>query len=318
MRGSGIRRIVISGLANDFIQYFVTPEEYDRQHYEGGSTLFGRATSVFIQERLIALLEAMVAGEPAPPPDQDERRNGISDDAEKFPAGAESGDGRSSSPTAVARMDRARLRLAGRAAAATTGRSTAPFVRIQRRVDGRWRTIDSDLGLQTLWTVDEDGNYEALWEPTFKQRLRRAPVRDHGRPATGSGRSRSRSRKATDLTARDGGRVGRVPAGGRERRPHLAAGAGAGQVRRRPLRQRRRLAPLDAAGPVGRAADPLRPGVMARAAARAPACLVAGGDDAAEAAAHVEDLVHLAPRTTSPSSRISSKIGGTGSGSSIS
>ncbi len=72
---------MISGLANDFIQYFVTPEEYDRQHYEGGSTLFGRATSVFVEERLIALLELMIAGEPAPPPDEDQRRNGISDDA---------------------------------------------------------------------------------------------------------------------------------------------------------------------------------------------------------------------------------------------
>ena len=33
---------VISGLANEFLQYFVTPEEYDRQHYEGGSQLYGR------------------------------------------------------------------------------------------------------------------------------------------------------------------------------------------------------------------------------------------------------------------------------------
>ena len=38
-------RVVISGLANEFLQYFVTPEEYDRQHYEGGSQLYGRTAA---------------------------------------------------------------------------------------------------------------------------------------------------------------------------------------------------------------------------------------------------------------------------------
>ena len=38
---SGLERVIVSGLANEFIQYFTTPEEYDRQHYEGGSTLYG-------------------------------------------------------------------------------------------------------------------------------------------------------------------------------------------------------------------------------------------------------------------------------------
>src|SRR3712207_6962045 len=37
----------------------------------------------------------------------------------------------------------------------------------------RSKTVDSDLGLQTLWIVDDEGNYEALWEPTYKQRLGR-------------------------------------------------------------------------------------------------------------------------------------------------
>ena len=35
--------IAVSGLANEFIQYITTPEEYDRQHYEGGSTMYGPA-----------------------------------------------------------------------------------------------------------------------------------------------------------------------------------------------------------------------------------------------------------------------------------
>jgi hypothetical protein len=38
------------------------------------------------------------------------------------------------------------------------------FVVVQRRVEDRWRTADSDLGLGTLWKVDGEGNYRASWE----------------------------------------------------------------------------------------------------------------------------------------------------------
>jgi neutral ceramidase len=167
--GSGIRHVVISGLANDFIQYFATPEEYDRQHYEGGSTLFGRATAVFIEERLIALLQALIAGEPAPPPDQDERRNGISDDASPFGTGAQSASV-VAEPQNVFRMRRASFAWQG-GPLGLDRPLDKPFVRIQRRARGRWKTVDSDLGLQMLWTVDDEGGYEARWEPTFRQRL---------------------------------------------------------------------------------------------------------------------------------------------------
>ncbi len=169
--GSGVRRIVISGLANDFIQYLVTPQEYDRQHYEGGSTLFGRATSVFVEERLVELLRAMVSGDPAPAPDPHDFRNGVSDDAGPFPGGAGSATALSQ-PRGVRRMERASFRWSGAPRGADRPLDRA-FVRIQRRGDGGWRTIDSDLGLQTLWTVDDEGGYEALWEPTFRQRLGR-------------------------------------------------------------------------------------------------------------------------------------------------
>lgn len=46
--GSGIERVVVSGLANEFILYLTTPEEYSRQHYEGGNTHFGTYSSVVI------------------------------------------------------------------------------------------------------------------------------------------------------------------------------------------------------------------------------------------------------------------------------
>jgi hypothetical protein len=85
------------------------------------------------------------------------------------------------------------------------------FVRIQRRNDGRWRTVDSDLGLQTLWKVDEQGSYEVLWEPTYRQRTGR-----HRFVITANGyRLASKAfavRPATDLRERNGGRVVEYPA----------------------------------------------------------------------------------------------------------
>jgi len=40
-------------------------------------------------------------------------------------------------------------------------------VLVQRRSGGRWRTVDSDLGLDVLWSVDSQGVYRAEWEPPF-------------------------------------------------------------------------------------------------------------------------------------------------------
>jgi hypothetical protein len=165
--GSGIDGVVISGLANDFIQYFVTPEEYDRQHYEGGSTLFGRATSVFIQERLVSLLRRMVDGRPAPPPDQDERRNGVTDDEPAFERGAASG-AVLRQPAAVMRLQRARVQWRG-GPRGTDRPLDRPFVVVERR-GKRWRAVDDDLGLRILWTVDGEGRYTARWEAPLTAR----------------------------------------------------------------------------------------------------------------------------------------------------
>jgi neutral ceramidase len=46
----GVERAIIAGLANDYTSYLATPEEYEMQHYEGASTLFGpRSVPVFSQ-----------------------------------------------------------------------------------------------------------------------------------------------------------------------------------------------------------------------------------------------------------------------------
>jgi neutral ceramidase len=47
--------VAIAGLANGYINYIATPEEYDFDEYEGGATIYGRNTLPVI----VALLQEM-------------------------------------------------------------------------------------------------------------------------------------------------------------------------------------------------------------------------------------------------------------------
>ena len=170
-RGSGVSGAVISGLANEYVDYFTTPQEYDAQHYEGGATIYGRASAVALQEVLVDLTRRLVQGRPAPQPYPYDPRNGVTANAAPFPLGAASATiARQHGPEAW------RLgspRFAWRGGVRGFDRPLErPFVQIQRRsANGGWQTVDSDLGLAVLWRVNEDGLYLARWEPRLDQPL---------------------------------------------------------------------------------------------------------------------------------------------------
>ena len=160
---AGSAAIAVSGLANEFIQYITTPEEYDRQHYEGGSTIYGPAQSAAITDSLVALAEALRRGEPAPAPAPFDPRNGVEPDGAPFGTGADE----RLDLAQPARRPAARPggRFSGRAArAGSTGRLDRRFVAIQRRAAGRWRRVADDLGLSIVWTVDDGGRYDMHWQ----------------------------------------------------------------------------------------------------------------------------------------------------------
>jgi hypothetical protein len=169
-RGDGVRRAVISGLANEYSSYYTTPEEYDAQHYEGAATVYGRASSVAVQEVLVKLTAALVNGATAPEPYPYDPRNGVQANAAPFSRGAAEG-AMVEEPQRVAR----RLRhpaIGWRGAPRGFDRPLeSAFVKVQRRSGGDWRTVESDLGLEVLWQVDADGLYRAHWEPPYDQRL---------------------------------------------------------------------------------------------------------------------------------------------------
>jgi hypothetical protein len=168
-RGSGIRAAVVAGLANEFIQYLTTPEEYDRQHFEGGATLFGPASSVLLTEQLAELARRLVSGEPAQGAYPFDPRNGVAADGAPF------GDGAS----AAAPLRQPRDTPPGSQAVfdwqggpdGLDRRLDRRFIAIQRRVGGHWVRVADDLGLEIVWTVDGQGRYSMHWQ---------VPRRAHG------------------------------------------------------------------------------------------------------------------------------------------
>ncbi|GAA3592037.1 neutral/alkaline non-lysosomal ceramidase N-terminal domain-containing protein [Kribbella ginsengisoli] len=70
--------VLVAGYSNGYLHYVTTPEEYDTQQYEGGSTLFGRWTLPALVQIVSELATAMRDGKPvsigSPGPDLSDRQ----------------------------------------------------------------------------------------------------------------------------------------------------------------------------------------------------------------------------------------------------
>jgi neutral ceramidase len=160
---AGVNAAVISGLANEYADYFTTPEEYDAQHYEGAATVYGRTSSVAVQEGLVALAGSLAAGKPAPQPYPYDPTNGVSPAGDAFPTGAARGIVAHQPVAKVEHLGHPQFSWQGGVRGFDRPLDTA-FVTVQRRAGRRWVASDSDLGLDLLWEVGSAGGYTARWE----------------------------------------------------------------------------------------------------------------------------------------------------------
>ena len=161
--GSGIERVVVSGLANEFILYFTTPEEYARQHYEGGNTHFGTYSANLLKGELARLAGTLARGEPAPPAFDFDPTNGVRPDGPAFGDGAASGAVTAEPAASYPRLTRAEVSWQG-GPQGLDRPVDRPFVTTERREGSRWVRADDDLGLAMLWEVDDEGRHRARWE----------------------------------------------------------------------------------------------------------------------------------------------------------
>ncbi len=71
LKDFGVNHLALATYANDYAQYITTKEEYDKQHYEGASTLFGPHTLAAYQQEFLKLARALKHGDqfgPGPNP----------------------------------------------------------------------------------------------------------------------------------------------------------------------------------------------------------------------------------------------------------
>jgi hypothetical protein len=161
--GSGVERVAIAGLANEFILYLTTPEEYERQHYEGGNTHFGVWSGTLIGQELAKLAGTLVRGEPAPAPVDFDPTNGVRPDGPAYGDGADSGSIIDQPAGSYPRLGHAAIAWRGGPEGLDRPVDRA-FVIAERLVRGRWTRYDDDLGLAMLWRVDGEGRHDAFWE----------------------------------------------------------------------------------------------------------------------------------------------------------
>ena len=64
--GAALHDVLCVGYSNAYVHYVTTPEEYDEQRYEGGSTLFGRWQLPALMQVAAELATAMRHGKPVP------------------------------------------------------------------------------------------------------------------------------------------------------------------------------------------------------------------------------------------------------------
>lgn len=160
--GANVRRVIVSGLTNEFFQYFVTPQEYDRQHYEGGSQIYGTYAGVLLTDNLVALARGLTSDAPVPEPYAFDPRNGVKADGAPYPKGADTG-------TLVAQPADGRrggqiVTFAWQGGPGGFDKPLdTPFLTVERRVAGRWVKETDDLWIDLRWSIDDAGRQTGEW-----------------------------------------------------------------------------------------------------------------------------------------------------------
>ncbi|GIJ49531.1 neutral ceramidase [Virgisporangium aliadipatigenens] len=171
--GPAARHVLLAGYANAYANYVTTPEEYDAQHYEGGSTLFGRWTLPAFTQEFTAVAAALRAGQPTPsavtPRDlsDDQVVVGLGVVFDTTPGGVSFGQ--------VAEEPAASYPRGGTARAVFWSghpknnlRTEGTFLEIQRQEGTTWHTVADDDDWETVyrWTRHSvaDSKAEITWE----------------------------------------------------------------------------------------------------------------------------------------------------------
>lgn len=160
--GADIKDVLVAGYSNSYMHYVTTPEEYDKQQYEGGSTLFGRWELPALQQTAAQLAGAMRSGKPVSlgsvPPDLSGRQlfrqpdNGL----DTPPLGRRFGDVLTQPADSYTRGRRAAAVFVGAHPNNDLHRH-GTYVEVQRRYGSEWRRVADDGDWSTTFRWSRDG-----------------------------------------------------------------------------------------------------------------------------------------------------------------
>lgn len=168
--GAELRDVLVAGYANAYFHYLTTPEEYDAQQYEGGSTLFGRWQLPALQQTAARLARAVRDGEelPAGPvaPDIADKALALQPPVvlDAPPLGRKFGDVLTEPRTAYRPGERVTAVFAGAHPGNDTHRG-GTYLRVERQDggsgggggDGTWRTVADDGDWATTFRWAREG-----------------------------------------------------------------------------------------------------------------------------------------------------------------
>jgi neutral ceramidase len=159
---AGVKEPVIVGLANDYIGYMTTPEEYQMQHYEGGHTVFGHYTSLLIRNTFVDLTMALSSGAGSPAPSRPAELGASEPVSPAVGDGGVAGALVEGPQERVERMGVVTLSWTG-AADGVDRPADTPFLVLERATGPGFTVVDSDLGLGFYWRETE-GGYGAIYD----------------------------------------------------------------------------------------------------------------------------------------------------------
>jgi neutral ceramidase len=194
--GAPLEDVLVVGYSNAYIHYITTPEEYDAQRYEGGSTMFGRWELGAFMQAAAQLADAMADGRPVaagdPPPVLDPPRSARSHaTTDLAPPGRSVGDVLEEPRTSYRAGDQVRAVFAG-AHPNNQLRRGQTYLAVEREADGGWERVadDGDWETKLVWARRAKGLSEVTitWDIPDGARPGRYRIRYDG-DARGADRS---------------------------------------------------------------------------------------------------------------------------------
>jgi neutral ceramidase len=165
--GADLADVLVAGYSNGYIHYVTTPEEYEAQQYEGGSTLFGRWELPAFQQTVAALATAMHNGRPVDPGEPTTDLS--SRHAKKRPKAASDAVAPGSDFGQVVVDALANYRLGQRVVVAFVAAHPGndlhrggTYLRVERAEGAKWRTVqdDGDWATRFMWARGRQGRSE--------------------------------------------------------------------------------------------------------------------------------------------------------------